>query len=160
VKYLIIVFIFLTNNYYFLKYLNIFFVGAYLKQPVLSTILMICGWLYILYHHFIHQYHYTPSLNYYFSSLWISILLTHVVNLFFLIFKIKQINFIFYILTFVGLVLGWVINSSYSNWYTKKIINNIKRKYNQQHVISRLKEQLEMENVNNDERRSLDTIGT
>ncbi|OUM58722.1 hypothetical protein PIROE2DRAFT_15939 [Piromyces sp. E2] len=49
-------------------------------------------------------------------------------------------------------------NHTIIKWYTKKIIKKIEVKYNQHHVIDRLKEQLDMEYVNEDERRSLDTI--
>eukprot|EP00833_Pecoramyces_ruminatium_P003199 jgi/Orpsp1_1/1177231/evm.model.c7180000060645.1 len=43
----------------------------------------------------------------------------------------------------VGMILGWLINQFFYSWYSKKIYSNIKRKFNKQHVIEKLKEQEE-----------------
>jgi len=63
------------------------------------------------------------------------------------------------IINIVGFVIGWFLNIFYSNWYINKIYSNIETKYNQQHVISKLKEQIEIEHIPDDEERSIETIG-
>ncbi|ORX86171.1 hypothetical protein BCR32DRAFT_290158 [Anaeromyces robustus] len=54
----------------------------------------------------------------------------------------------------------WFINNYYFNWYYFKIVTKIEKKYTQQHVITKLKEQLEMDYCNEDDRKSLETIIT
>jgi len=82
------------------------------------------------------------------------------VYIFFAIFKIKKIYPIFIGICVIGLISGWFLNILYSNWYTNKIFTNIERKYNQRHVIDKLKEQIEMERIDDDERKSIETIVT
>jgi len=82
------------------------------------------------------------------------------VHMFFAIFNIKKIYYIFMGINIIGLILGWLINNLYYNWYISKITTRIERKYNQQHVISKLKEEIEMSNYNEDDARSIETIST
>jgi len=137
-----------------------YFVRVYLNLPLISSIIMFLGWVFILYHHFNHQVFYSQSLCSLYSGNWTSLALTSFVRIFFDLFNVKPINGVFFGLTFVGFIVGIFIDKAYVNWYTNKIYSRIIKKYNQQHVISRLKEQLEMEHVNDDDRRSFDTIGT
>eukprot|EP00833_Pecoramyces_ruminatium_P009019 jgi/Orpsp1_1/1183051/evm.model.c7180000083666.1 len=68
-----------------------------------------------------------------------------------------MILYIFLAINIVGLVIGWFLNVFYSNWYANKIYTNIEMKYNQQHVISKLKEQIELDFVPDDE-KSIENI--
>ncbi|ORY24906.1 hypothetical protein LY90DRAFT_630109 [Neocallimastix californiae] len=60
----------------------------------------------------------------------------------------------------IGLIIGWFINILYYNQYISIISNKIEKKYNQQHVISALKEEIEMNRYQDDETKSLETIVT
>jgi hypothetical protein len=82
------------------------------------------------------------------------------IYIFFTITKIKLIYPIFIGLSVIGFIIGWFLNNLFFNWYCNKVFTKIENKYNQQHVISRLKEQLEMENVNDEETQSIETIVT
>jgi len=98
-------------------------------------------------------------MNCFYSALWFSMTLSSFVYIFFSIFRIKTVYIIFLAINIVGLAIGWFLNIFYSNWYTNKIYTNIETKYNQQHVISKLKEQIENEYMPDDEERSIETIG-
>ena len=120
---------------------------------------MFAGFTYLLYEHLISQIYYNKKLNCVYSSLYFSMTLQSFVYIFFSIFNLPKIYPLFMGLCVVGLVGGWFFNIFYVNWYTNKIFTNIERKYNQRHVIDRLKEQIEMERVDDDERKSIETIG-
>jgi len=120
---------------------------------------MFAGFAYLLYDHYNSQIYHSKKLNCYYSSLWFSMVLQTFVYIFFATFKIKKIYPIFIGICVIGLVAGWFLNILYSNWYTNKIFTNIERKYNQRHVIDKLKEQIEMEHIDDDERKSIETIG-
>jgi len=81
------------------------------------------------------------------------------VYIFLAIFAIKIIYQIFLGISAIGLIIGWFINILYYNQYISIISNKIEKKYNQQHVISALKEEIEMNRYQDDETKSLETIG-
>jgi len=75
------------------------------------------------------------------------------------IFNIELSSIIFIVISLLGLILGWFLNNIYSNWYNSRIASKIERKYNQQHVISRLKEEIEMDRYDDEDNKSIETIG-
>ncbi|ORX61198.1 hypothetical protein BCR36DRAFT_8189 [Piromyces finnis] len=143
-----------------IEFFNIFIVQVTLYQPIISSIIMFIGWAYLLYHHYNNQIYFSQMVNCFYSSLWFSLALVFFVNIFFILFGIEPKYSLFFGLTIIGVICGWFINNIYSNWYIKRIVTNIEKKYNQQHIISRLKEQIEMDRIDEDEKKSIDTIFT
>jgi len=119
---------------------------------------MFIGFVYLLYIHYNYQCYYNSKTNCFYSSLWFSMALSTLVHIFFAIFNLKKIYYLFAGINALGLIAGWFINKFYCNWYISRIATKIERKYNQQHVITRLKEEIEMEHYNDEETRSIETI--
>lgn len=97
-----------------------------------------------------------------YGSIYFSIFMINVENLIFLLLKINNSNFI-YIIDFISIVLffviGWFLNKMYYKYTFDKTVDRIQKKYNQQHVIHQLREELEERNYNEDMNKSLETIG-
>lgn len=130
-----------------------------IDNNVVSSIIMFIGFIYLLYNHYKYQCYYNNKLNCFYSSLWFSMALSTFVYIFLAIFAIKIIYQIFLGISAIGLIIGWFINILYYNQYISIISNKIEKKYNQQHVISALKEEIEMNRYQDDETKSLETIG-
>ena len=81
------------------------------------------------------------------------------VYVFFIIFKITLIYPVFLGIGVLGLVCGWFLNNLYYKYYSNKIYTNIIKKYNQQHVMNRLREEIEFNHINDESFNSLETIG-
>eukprot|EP00833_Pecoramyces_ruminatium_P011280 jgi/Orpsp1_1/1185312/evm.model.c7180000093211.1 len=144
----------------FLEVLNLFLFQRYFKIQYISTALMFVGFVFLLYIHFNNQEFYSKKVNCFYSALWVSMALSSLVSIFLTVIKVELLYPIFLGVNVLGLIVGWVINNLYSKWYINRLISAIEKKYNQQHIITKLREQLEMENVNEDERKSLETIVT
>jgi len=143
-----------------LEIANLFIFQIYFNLQIISSIILFVGFAYLLFIHLNNQNYYNKNMNCFYSAAWFSFALSSFVYIFFSIFRIKTIYFIFMIINIVGFVIGWFLNIFYSNWYINKIYSNIETKYNQQHVISKLKEQIEIEHIPDDEERSIETIVT
>ncbi|ORX80370.1 hypothetical protein BCR32DRAFT_293881 [Anaeromyces robustus] len=143
-----------------LEVANLFLFQVYFNLQIISSILLFAGFVYLIYTHYNYQDYYKKSINCFYSAIWSSMALSTFVYIFFSIFRIRIYFQIFVLLNIVGLVIGWFSNTFYYNWYSNKVYTNIEKKYNQQHVISKLKEQIEFDHPRDDEERSLETIVT
>ncbi|KAG4091274.1 hypothetical protein H8356DRAFT_953183 [Neocallimastix lanati (nom. inval.)] len=154
----------LTGLFFYLSFsyvvLNIMLFQVYFKNQYISSIIMFAGFTYLLYDHYNNQIYYNKKMNCFYSAIWFSMAFSTLIYIFFTITKIKLIYPIFIGLSVIGFIIGWFLNNLFFNWYCNKVFTKIENKYNQQHVISRLKEQLEMENVNDEETQSIETIVT
>ncbi|ORX78592.1 hypothetical protein BCR32DRAFT_282151 [Anaeromyces robustus] len=143
-----------------LEVANTMIFKVYFNNRYLSSIIMFLGFAYLLYIHLSYQSYYSQKLNNFYSSIWFSLTLQSFIYIFFSIFKIKLIYPIFLGIGGLGLICGWFLNKFYYHFYSKRIFNNITKKYNQQHIMNRLKEEIEFDKVNEDESLSIETIVT
>jgi len=120
---------------------------------------MFLGFSYLLYFHLNYQSYHNQKLNCFYSSIWFSLCFQSLVYIFFIIFKIKLIHPIFIGIGILGFVCGWYLNEFYYKYYSNKIYTGIIKKYSQQHVIKRLKEEIEFNHINDESFNSLETIG-
>jgi len=121
---------------------------------------MFIGFVNLLYIHYNYQCYYDSNTNCFYSSLWFSIALSTLVHIFFAIINLKKLYYLFIGINIIGLIAGWFINRFYCNWYISRIATRIERKYNQHHVITRLKEEIDMDCYDEEETRSIETIST
>ncbi|ORX78591.1 hypothetical protein BCR32DRAFT_282150 [Anaeromyces robustus] len=141
-----------------LEIANTMIFKIYLNDEYLSSILMFLGFDYLFYIHLCCQNYFSQKLNNFYSSVWFSLSLQSFIHIFFSIFKIKLIYPIFLGIGCVGFICGWFLNKYYYNFYSNKIYDSIKNKYNQQHIINRLNDEKKLDETDEDESLSLETI--
>ncbi|ORX81372.1 hypothetical protein BCR32DRAFT_268315, partial [Anaeromyces robustus] len=119
---------------------------------------MFLGYSFLVYTHIINQNYHNKYLNQFFSGIWISMAIQSFVYVIFTLITVKPFYPIFFGILIIGFIFGWIINIYFNKWYTKKIFNNIRKKFNRQHIIQKIKEQSENENIDENEEKSLETI--
>jgi len=120
---------------------------------------MFIGYALLLYIHLNQQNYYSRNLNNFYSGIWTSLTLQSFVFVIFTIARIKPFYPIFFGILVAGMICGWFLNIFYYNQYSKKIFNNIKRKFNRERVIEKINERQENENQEDTEDKSLEAIG-
>ena len=112
----------------------------------------------MFYKHLSTQYYYNSIINSFYSGLYFSMACQSLIYLIFSYANILNLYPVFFVFFVVGFIIGWILNNYYYKWYSSKIFDKIENKYNTRHVITRLKEEIEFNNIS-DERKSLDMIG-
>jgi len=121
---------------------------------------MCLGYGYLLLIHLLNQNYYSIKLNKFYSGIWFSLTLQSFLYAIFTFMKISVYISLFFLFIPIGIILGWIINQFFYNNYSKKIYNNIRKKFNKRHVIERIREFAEKEKRDNDqEEKSFETIG-
>jgi len=120
---------------------------------------MFVGYGALLYVHLGNQNYYSRNLNRFYSGLWTSMTLQSFVFVIFTLVGGKPQYYVFFPIFVIGFILGWILNKFYISWYSKRIYRNIKRKFNQLHVIEKIKEKKEYDEYDDSVEKSLVTIG-
>ncbi|KAG4093226.1 hypothetical protein H8356DRAFT_949309 [Neocallimastix lanati (nom. inval.)] len=154
----------ISNNYIicyrrivFIQILNIMLFKVYLNNKYITSIIMLLVYIFMFYKHLSTQYYYNSIINSFYSGLYFSMACQSLIYLIFSYANILNLYPVFFVFFVVGFIIGWILNNYYYKWYSSKIFDKIENKYNTRHVITRLKEEIEFNNIS-DERKSLDMI--